>query len=359
MAKGRRRSNRARVHWRAGGQPSGSGTKQTTKKTENQGTGEVIERTASNGPQEPQGEWVSVEHRDADGNLTLPRELIAGTYRRRYGDVPDGTEIKVHVIAGYKPKALMLVERKIYAIHRLSVRGWRRIGQIAVEMEGWREHEGDWFTGMRGAKLDISDPGLPGPHNEESNYVVSKTSFDRKIVNSVDENGNDHETQLYEGTLDIKETWKSAWQRQKAEVLIKGFKYLLLPLLTALVASLAVWWIVRSPSPAGHGLETRGNPAGNAVRGGIDDSAGESPDKSVNNRANNVPAKQNGNEKHDPSNSVPKGSTDKEGATHDGALGLDGRPALSPQVEGDISGHRESVTPAPADVEESGEPSNE
>ena len=112
--------------------------------------------SANTGPQEPQGEWVAVEHRDADGNPTLPRELIAGTYRRRFDDVPDGTEIRVHVLAGYKPTALMLVERKIYEIRRMPVRGWRRIGQIAVEMEGWREHEGAWFTAMRGVRLEIS-----------------------------------------------------------------------------------------------------------------------------------------------------------------------------------------------------------
>ena len=81
-----------------------------------QDTGGVAGKRVNTGPQEPQGEWVAVEHRDADGNPTLPRELIAGTYRRRFEEVPDGTEIRVHVLAGYKPKALMLVEQKIYEI---------------------------------------------------------------------------------------------------------------------------------------------------------------------------------------------------------------------------------------------------
>ena len=175
----------------------------------------------------------------------------------------------MHVLAGYKPKALILVERKIYEIHRMAVRGWRRIGQIAVEMEGWREHEGDWFKAMRGAGLEISDQGLPGPLNEKSNYIVSETSFHRKIVKSVTQDGNHSEMKLYEGTLDISETWKSAWQRQAAEVVNLGFKYLLLPLLAALAAGLAVWMIDRSPSPAGPGLETQGNPARNAVRESI------------------------------------------------------------------------------------------
>ena len=106
-----------------------------------------------------------VEHRDADGNPTLPEELIAGTFLRRYEEVPEGTEIKVLVLAGYKPKALMMVERKIYRIHRLSVKGWRRKEQIAIEMDGWRQHEADWFNAMRGVQLEVSDPGLPGQGN--------------------------------------------------------------------------------------------------------------------------------------------------------------------------------------------------
>jgi len=56
-----------------------------------------------NSTQEPQYEWVKVEYRDADGDPTLPRERIASTYNRRYEDVPHGTEIKVLVLAGYKP----------------------------------------------------------------------------------------------------------------------------------------------------------------------------------------------------------------------------------------------------------------
>ena len=136
-----------------------------------------------NSTQKPQYEWVKVEYRDADGNPTLPREKIASTYNRRYEDVPHGTEIKVLVLAGYKP-ALILVERKIYEIHRLSVRGWRRSGQIAVEVEDWRHHEADWFDATRGVRLEISDPGPPGPHNEKSDYIVSESSFNRNIVTS-------------------------------------------------------------------------------------------------------------------------------------------------------------------------------
>ena len=193
--------------------------------------------------QEPQYEWVAVEHRDADGNPTFPKDLIAGTYLRRYEEVPQGSEIKVHVLAGYKPKPLMLVERKIYEIHRLSFRGWRRTGQIIVEVEGWRHHEADWFNAMRGVRLQVSDPALPGTHNEDSDYIVSESSFNRKIVTVLNDKGSQTKIHLHEGTLKIAETWKSAWRRQGAEVINLGFKWLLLPLLVAIVAGLALLWI--------------------------------------------------------------------------------------------------------------------
>ena len=193
--------------------------------------------------QKPQGEWITFEHRDADGNPTLPKHLIAGTYHRRYEEVPEGSEIKILVLAGYKPKPLMLVERKIYEIHRLSLRGWRRIGQIVVEVDGWRSHEVDWFNVMRGVSLQVSDPAIAGKHNEKSDYIVSESSFNRKIVTAPDDKGSPTETHLHEGTLKITETWKSARRRQAAEVMNLGVKRLLLPLLVALVAGLAFWWI--------------------------------------------------------------------------------------------------------------------
>ena len=205
-----------------------------------------ISPAAKKGHRSPRFEWVEVEHRDAAGNPTFPKQLIASTVLRRYGDVPEDTEIRVLVLAGYRPKALMLVERKIYEIHRFSVQGWRRSGQIAVEIEGWRHHESEWFGAMRRARLEVSNPGLPGPHNEKTNYLVSDSSFRRKIVTSVGAGDQKSEIHMYEGTLDITETWRSAWRRQAAEVLNMGFKYLLIPVLASLLAGLAVWWIVSS-----------------------------------------------------------------------------------------------------------------
>ena len=281
-----------------------------------------------------QAEWITVEHRNADGSPTFPKELIAGTFLRRYEEVPEGTEIKVMVLAGYKPNALMMVERKIYEIHRLLVNGWRRRGQIAIEMDGWRQHEAEWFNAMRGVRLEVSDPGLPGPHNEKAHYIVSESSFHRKIVSSVDERGSKTEVQMCEGTVDITETWRSAWQRQAAEVLNTGFKYLLLPVLSALLAGLAVWWIDRLPNSGSHVSAIPDSPAEHRLKGGMDDSVNEPADTAPNYTPGETLPKPTESDKRDPTRSTLKVSA--EGSTGDGTEakrpGSGGNP-VSPRLE--------------------------
>lgn len=212
---------------------------------ERQEQGEAGHPSAEPEGQIPQYAWVTIEHRDADGNPTFPRHVLQSTYLRRYDEVPRGTKLEAHVLAGYKPKPLMMVERKIYEIQNLSIGGWRRRGLIGVEVEEWRAYEADWFNAMQGVKLRISDPGRPGPHNEETEYLVSDSSFDRKIVTVIDQAGTTTEHRLHEGTLNITETWKSAWRRQGTEVLNLGIKLLLAPLLVALGAGIALLWIDR------------------------------------------------------------------------------------------------------------------
>ena len=225
--------------------------------------------------QKPKGEWVKFEHRDADGNPTLPKKLIEGTSLRRFEDIPEGTEISALVLAGYKPKPLLMVERKIYEIHRLSTRGWRRSGQILIEVDGWRQHEGEWFNGMQGIRLEILDPGFTGPHNEKSHYVVSGSAFDKKIVHLHNRLGNETESKIYEGTLDITETWKSAWQRHAAEVLNLGFKYFLLPVICAVLSGLAVWWINSQPAVGTQNSVSEGS----KINQNVEDTQNDSPTK--------------------------------------------------------------------------------
>ena len=247
MSRRRRKKQRARGRRRRPhAAPKSKGTERSRKdepiKTSGVKRGDKTEKA--------QYEFVAVEYRDADGNPTLPKKLIRSTHSHRYDQVSADAEIQGHVLAGYKPPLLM-IERKLYEIHQLSVRGWRRSGQIAVEVEGWRGHEGEWFEAMKGAKLHISDPGLPGPHNDEDDYVISESSFDRKIVTQHDEQGGESEINLHHGTLDFKETWKSAWSRQRTEVLSMGFKLLLAPLFVAIGAGLALWWMDPPANPNG------------------------------------------------------------------------------------------------------------
>ena len=266
---------------------------------------EGVKASTNSESQRPQYEWVAVEHRDSDGNPTLPRKLIASTYLRRYGDVPPGTEIKVHVLAGYKPTPLLMVERKIYEVHRLSIRGWRRSGQIALEVEDWRRYEVEWFNAMRGAKLVISDPGLPGPHNEDSEYVISASSFGRKIVKSPDEQGNQAEVRLHEGTLDITETWVSAWRRQRAEVLNMGLKLLLLPLFAALGAGLALLLVDRSPR-VGSDSETWEVPVQQADQPANSGQGSDPSDEAVIAEAPDASASQTENTEQEPGDHAPE-----------------------------------------------------
>ena len=318
MAKRKRKPHRARMRQNPKEMAPTSGPKQKAQdpeKGEPNRAGATNTSTDAQRPQSqgPKYEWVTLEHRDAAGNLALPNKMIAGTYARRYREVPKGTEIKVYVLAGYKPKPLMLVERKIYRIQRLSVRGWRRSGQIAVEVEGWRNYEADWFDAMRGVRVNISDPGLPGPHNEESDYIISESSFGRKIVKLVEENSGNTEVQLFEGTLDITETWKSAWRRQAAEVLSMGFKLLIVPLSVALGAGLMLLWLGGSPGSEDQASPTPANPTEQEVQVPNGDAASEESEQAVPHQSPEVPVRQMPGGMDESTNSIQEGDIDGEG----------------------------------------------
>ena len=281
MAKRNRRPDRAR---RRRTQPRSNPRSQPQPKPELPENGQAVRTGAAhreNEAKQPIAEWVQIEHRDADGNPTLPNDLIAGTFGRRYQEVPAETDIRVLVLTGYEPKALMMVERKIYEIHRLAVRGWRRRGQIAVEVDGWRGHEADWFNAMRGVPLEIHDPGLPGPQNDKSQYTVPASSFERKIVTVASEHGGRAEIPMYEGTLDITETWRSACRRQASSLADMGFKYLVVPVVSAILGVLIGWWLDRPPSSGSHGSAIPEDHAEDRVPDSTAERAGESSDRTT------------------------------------------------------------------------------
>ena len=142
-------------------------------------------------------------------------------------------------------------------------------------MDGWREYEADWFTAMQGVPLEISDPALPGSQNEESQFTVSESSFERKIVTLETEGGGRTEVKMFQGTLDVAETWRSAWRRQASGVLNMGFKYLLLPAVSAIVGGLFVWWLTRPENSNSPNSVISKSPAGYQVPEGTADSTGE------------------------------------------------------------------------------------
>ena len=142
---------------------------------------------------------------------------------------------------GYKPHALMLVEQKIYEVRRLTVDGWRRRGQIHVELDGWRAHEEDWFSAMHGINVEITDPDRPR-HAKSDNYVVTKTNFEKKKVSTHHRDGTMQEELMYGGALDITETWKSAWRRHGARIIDGALRYVVLPFSVAFGAGVAILW---------------------------------------------------------------------------------------------------------------------
>ena len=111
MAKRKRKLHRARMRQNPNEMAPTSGPTQKARDPEKGEPNRVGATKTGSDAQKPQYAWVTIEHRDADGNPTFPKDLIAGTYQRRFGEVPQDTEIKVHVLAGYKP-SLMMVERK-------------------------------------------------------------------------------------------------------------------------------------------------------------------------------------------------------------------------------------------------------
>ena len=233
-----RNSSRRRTHHRSTKKlPNANANKPKSSESTLKKETETIEQEKQN-----QFGWVMIEHRDSEGNITLPKRMVQSTYPRRFDEVQSGTELKALLLAGYKPPLLM-VERKIYEVRQMTLHGWRHKGQISIEIEGWRGHEESWFESFKGIEMEISDPGLPGPLSEKTHYTITESSFDKKILTQIDANGRETETRLYDGKLDISEKWLSVWKRQGAEIINLALKSLIVPLSVAIGAGLMLLWV--------------------------------------------------------------------------------------------------------------------
>lgn len=135
-----------------------------------------------NHAEHPQLRSIPVEHRDSDGNLTFPRSVINSTYHRLYSDVPRDADLSAWVLTGYHPADLLLIERKIYEIRRFAFHGWRRRGQIDIEVQAWRAHEEDWFAAMNGIDLEVRPHDRPRFRRIGDEYRTNDATFEQKLV---------------------------------------------------------------------------------------------------------------------------------------------------------------------------------
>ena len=92
MAKRKRKPHRAQMRQNPKEMAPTSGPQQKARDPEKGEPNRVGATKTGSDAQKPQYAWVSLEYRDADGNPAFPKDLIAGTYQRRFGEVPQDTE---------------------------------------------------------------------------------------------------------------------------------------------------------------------------------------------------------------------------------------------------------------------------
>lgn len=166
----------------------------------------------------PKAEWVNVEERDADGRFVMPRFATMSTAGREF-DPEKHTDLKLRILKGYAPQGAIVGQYKVYDISLLSMKGWRSKVRVTVELGG-RAHEEAWFAAYKGQAAILVDPGLPNTESDEYEMTVTDSGFEKKIVrvrNASDSTAGP-EMRVYEGRLQLVETWASAYRRHKAEL---------------------------------------------------------------------------------------------------------------------------------------------
>ena len=222
--------------------------------------------------------WVTVEHRDSDGNPTFLADVVQSTHRRRFSEVDGSTPLRALLLTGYKPH-----ERKIYEVRNVAVFGWQRRGHLELELDGWRDHEQEWFAAMQGLDLEITDHGQPKPPRRGDKYTITHTCFDRKQLTLHHEDGRLEQRPVFHAELQIRETLRSAWRRQSGELLNFAFKSLVAPFSPAVGAGLTILWF--------QGFDHRQAPSPDtALPADVNARAGRPPDRHANRSATQPPS---------------------------------------------------------------------
>ncbi len=166
--------------------------------------------------------WVKVEERDADGRMVMPRQALASTEDRRYDAAQHG-KLGLRILMAYAPEGVLAGQHKLYEISLMSMKGWRAKAHMTVDV-GAREHEAAWFRAYKGQPVAVVDPGLPGIASDEYEMIVVESAFHKKMHRVRDATGAPGpEKKIYEGSLDLVETWSSTFRRHKAELGKRAF----------------------------------------------------------------------------------------------------------------------------------------
>ena len=96
---------------------------------------------------------------------------------------------------------------------------------------------------MNGLDLEVRPHDRPRFRRIGDEYRINDATFEQKLVTITGRDGVDAQTLMFHGTLLLKETWKSAWRRQGAELANLAFKSLIVPLSVAIGAGFALLWL--------------------------------------------------------------------------------------------------------------------
>ena len=148
----------------------------------------------------------------------MPRHALASTEGRVY-DTAKHEDLRLRVLrGGYAPEGAFVGQHKLYEIGLMSMEGWRTKAHVTVDV-GAGEHEAAWFRAYKGQSVTVLDPGLPGVDSDEYQMTVAESPCTRRGTEYRDATGDPGPVKkIYEGGLELVETWASTYRRHKAEL---------------------------------------------------------------------------------------------------------------------------------------------